>query len=68
MVNRPRFIRTSVDIRIAEASMFLILAHAASGKEEQALREFKRCEPRLIANNELELLARCQQSLGLNQR
>lgn len=53
---------------IDEASMFLMLAYAQAGLEVKALQQFKRCERRMISNNELELLARCQQSLGLNQR
>lgn len=52
---------------IDEASMFLTLAYAAAGKEEKALREFKRCEPRMKALNEVEMLSRCRQALGLNQ-
>lgn len=53
---------------IDEASMFLTLAYAQAGLEEKAQKQFKRCEPRIIANNELELHARCRQALGLSQR
>lgn len=50
---------------IDETRAFLVLAYAAAGEEQLALREFKRCEPRLVALNELELLARCRKAIGL---
>jgi hypothetical protein len=50
---------------IDEASMFLTLAYAQAGLEEKALLHFKRCEPRMLANNELALLQRCRQALGI---
>ncbi|MDB5338061.1 MAG: hypothetical protein JWN70_3680 [Planctomycetaceae bacterium] len=53
---------------IDESRAFLVLAYALAGNDERAHQQFRLCEPRLIATNELELLARCRKALGLNQR
>lgn len=61
-------VNPEIDAAIDESRLFLTLAFALAGQDENARKQFRRCEPRMIAVHELELLARCREALGLTGR